>query len=216
MSVTRTCDLCGREIAEKDSYVVVQILGAETSQWKDGWLTHLHAGHDWERENCMERFQELVLLLREQGEYIGAIPVAHERQIRHMRDQHHNPARDAAAESFRELGLTPRAKSGLVRRGIDLEAAAAMSDEALLAVDGVGPGALKLLRGATGEAPRESVAAADTGRGVLTEILDVLYRRLPAVDRGDPARATLARMTSELAAAIGRPTLAPVGTEARR
>jgi len=167
MSTTRTCDLCGREITDRQPYVTVQVFGSETSdgRWNDGWLTHLHTEGVFRRdENCFERVDELVHMMQEQAEHIGAIPVASQRQIQRLRDLHHNPGRDAAAESLRALGLTPRAQTALVRRGIDLAAAGAMTDEELLAVDGVGHGAVGLLRAATEKVPDVSEATREAGR----------------------------------------------------
>ncbi len=46
--------------------------------------------------------------------------------------------------------------------------------------------------------------ATDSGEAILNDICDLITRRLPAIPLDDPARPGLARITPQLAAALGR------------
>lgn len=90
-----------------------------------------------------------------------------------------------------------RLRRALHRAGIvSLDQIAAMSDDQLLVIDGIGHGSLKLFR----EAIR---ARGYDGATLLREVYDLIREGLARIGDGDPSHAALAGMLPGLAGALG-------------
>jgi hypothetical protein len=153
-----TCDFCGCEIEGDDEYVSLSVDDSrkwderwENPRWnssravKAGWLAHYHCG----LKRCYRSWRELFDVVHDHAQGIGAIPVAEQREIdRHRAGyvQPDRPGRDAVWASLRGIDLPPMAQHTLMRNQIDLEAVAQMSDDELLALEGVGHTTVRRLR----------------------------------------------------------------------
>ncbi len=148
MSITTTCDLCGREITAGQAQVSLTSDGRKSDgRWTAGWLAHFHTADRGQANDCYDRFYDLVDLVREQAQNLAAIPVASTWQIEAERRKHTVPGQAEAAKSLAGVkDLPPRACWALIRVGVDLKIAAEMSDEELLAIQGVGPLSVRVLR----------------------------------------------------------------------
>lgn len=105
----------------------------------------------------------------------------------------------AELDEFIRSRVAPAYKFALPRAGIvSVDQAAAMSDEELLAVEGVGWGMIKSLR--------EWIATSRVHDGLTLarEIYDLLRERLPSIAADDPVHPVLVELIPELAGALGR------------
>ena len=97
-----------------------------------------------------------------------------------------------------ETRITPARKFTLTRAGItSLDQVAAMSDDELLKIDGLGHGILRELRQAIRERGIDGLTLA-------REVYELICEQLPLIDEADPVRSTLADALPGLATAIGR------------
>lgn len=72
-----------------------------------------------------------------------------------------------------------------------------MSDDELLAINGVGSGILRELRAAVIERGIDGIT-------IAREVYELICERLPLIDDDDPMRSTLAEALPGFAAALGR------------
>jgi hypothetical protein len=94
--------------------------------------------------------------------------------------------------------LPPKGRRALPRAGIaSLDQVAAMTDDQLLAIDGVGRRALQALRQAVGD--RDDF----DGLTLARKVYELLQAGLPRLDEQDPVHAVLADALPSLAAALG-------------
>ena len=95
--------------------------------------------------------------------------------------------------------LAPKDRHVLPRAGIaSLDQVAAMTDEQLLAIDGVGRRILKALRQAVSDR-----GGYDDGLMLARKVYELLQAGLPSLDERDPVHAVLAEALPSFAAALG-------------
>lgn len=95
--------------------------------------------------------------------------------------------------------LAPKDRHVLPRAGIaSLDQVAAMTDEQLLAIDGVGKRILKALRQAVSDRGGD-----DDGLMLARKVYELLQAGLPSLDERDPVHAVLAEALPSFAAALG-------------
>jgi hypothetical protein len=94
--------------------------------------------------------------------------------------------------------LPPKDRHVLPRAGIaSLDQVAAMTDDQLLAIDGVGRRILKALRQAVSE------RGGRDGLTLARKVYELLQAGLPSLDEQDPVHAVLADALPSFAAALG-------------
>lgn len=144
MSVTWTCDYCGREIGDDEAFMTISSEPNRGAVWRGGWVAHYHTAPGG---GCYEQFRDLVDLARESAGNIAAIPVATASEIDRLRAGHSGSSRGDAYRSFAQLGIPARARNALVRAGLtSLDDIAARHDGELLRIPGVGPLTVEILR----------------------------------------------------------------------
>ena len=160
--ITLTCDLCGREISNGQPYAVLEEKQREPQpkRWHPGWIGHYHDAKAGEPGDCYTQLNDLIELARDHAGFLRDIDVTSEpeinaadhrgdRRIARLANAIEAPRTTTTDTSLHKLGLPPRACLELGRCGIaTLGEALALTDDELLAIDGVGIKTVDIIRSA--------------------------------------------------------------------